>query len=148
MITKGFNHVVQAGCGWLVISSGKTDFLPYKTYQGKAIDCATLGEAIANETGETVYFYDITIKPSNIVEPRKPKHSEYILSPEWRLRATEAKELAGWRCQVCNRHKSEVILDAHHRTYERLGDERPEDITVLCRDCHGLYESNKKNGRG
>jgi hypothetical protein len=68
---------------------------------------------------------------------------EYIQSPEWKRKADEAKRAVGYRCQICNRHKSEVTLDAHHRTYERLGHELPQDITVLCRDCHELYESRK-----
>ncbi len=71
----------------------------------------------------------------------------YIKSKEWRVKATEAKRRAGWRCQVCNRHKSEVTLAAHHRTYERLGEELASDITVLCRDCHELYEQNRKQRR-
>lgn len=68
----------------------------------------------------------------------------YIQSDGWRQKANQAKTRAGHRCQVCNRSGSEVQLDAHHRTYERLGNEIPEDITVLCRDCHSLYEANKK----
>lgn len=66
----------------------------------------------------------------------------YIRSPEWHKKADAAKLRAGYRCQVCNRPSREVQLDAHHRTYERLGHERPEDITVLCRRCHELYEKN------
>ena len=78
--------------------------------------------------------------------PRKRvDYYEYIASPEWKLKADNAKRKAGYRCQVCNHHKNEgAILDAHHRTYERLGHEDPSDITVLCRDCHELYESNKR----
>lgn len=68
----------------------------------------------------------------------------YIQSDSWRQKANQAKQHAGYRCQICNRPAAEVQLDAHHRTYERLGDEAPEDITVLCRDCHSLYEANKK----
>lgn len=76
--------------------------------------------------------------------PRKRlDYSDYIKSPEWKQKAAVAKKRAGYRCQVCNRHKNEVVLDAHHRTYARLGHERPEDITVLCRNCHELYEANK-----
>lgn len=75
-------------------------------------------------------------------------YKRYIQSQEWREKAEEAKERAGQRCQVCNRPRSEVTLDAHHRTYDRLGNELPEDITVLCRLCHELYESNKKQLRG
>jgi hypothetical protein len=68
----------------------------------------------------------------------------YIHSPAWRARADAAKRRAGYRCQVCNRPSSQVQLDAHHRTYERLGRELDSDITVLCRDCHELYESAKR----
>ncbi len=69
---------------------------------------------------------------------------EYIKSKAWREKAEEAKARAGNRCQVCNRSRAEVQLDAHHRTYERLGNELPEDITILCRECHQLYEGKKK----
>ena len=61
---------------------------------------------------------------------------EYLKSPEWKERSKEAKERAGYRCQICNSGKR---LEVHHRTYERLGSELPEDLTVLCRLCHELY---------
>jgi hypothetical protein len=73
---------------------------------------------------------------------RKVNYYEYIASPAWKRKANAAKKRAGYRCQVCN--EGGVTLDAHHRTYERLGHERPEDITVLCRSCHGLYEDNRE----
>lgn len=69
----------------------------------------------------------------------------YIQSPEWKARAAHYKKLAGNRCRVCN--TSDEILDAHHRTYERLGNEWDDDITVLCRTCHGLYERHKQVSR-
>lgn len=72
------------------------------------------------------------------------RYREYIQSTTWRKKAEEAKARAGNRCQVCNRSRAEVQLEAHHRTYERLGNELSEDITVLCRDCHQLYEDKKR----
>jgi len=76
--------------------------------------------------------------------PSDVNYYEYIRSEAWRTKANAAKKRAGYRCQVCNKHSKEVQLDAHHRTYERLGQEIPDDITVLCRDCHSLYENNRK----
>ena len=68
-------------------------------------------------------------------------YSEYIKSPEWKKRSEEAKKRAGQRCQICNRPRGHrIVLDAHHRTYERFGNELPEDITVLCRECHEHYK--------
>lgn len=40
-----------------------------------------------------------------------------------------------------------MTLDVHHRTYERLGNESPDDLTVLCRDCHKLFSQNGKLSR-
>lgn len=71
-------------------------------------------------------------------------YQEYIHSKEWKRKAYVAKLRVDWRCQVCNKHSNDIQLDAHHRTYERLGKELPEDITVLCRNCHELYETNRK----
>ena len=80
----------------------------------------------------------------NQLKQQKPKYYEYLRSDEWREKAERAKAEAGNRCQTCNRSRAETQLEAHHRTYEHLGNERPGDITVLCRDCHQLFEDNKK----
>jgi len=85
-----------------------------------------------------------TLSWVDVITPCRVNYHAYIQSSEWRTKASVAKEAAGWRCQVCNRPSSEVTLDAHHRTYERLGHELPGDITVLCRNCHELYETNKR----
>lgn len=71
-------------------------------------------------------------------------YHEYIKTEAWRERAEAAKQRVEHRCQICNRPSKRVTLDVHHRTYERLGNERPEDLTVLCRGCHELYEKNRR----
>ncbi|WP_194391054.1 HNH endonuclease signature motif containing protein [Bradyrhizobium sp. CCBAU 51765] len=48
----------------------------------------------------------------------------------------EALRSADFRCRICNVPSDEVPLQAHHRTYERLGAELPEDLTALCLLCH------------
>jgi hypothetical protein len=68
-------------------------------------------------------------------------YDEYIRSPEWKAKADAAKEKAGYRCQVCN---GKDRLEAHHRNYDHLGDERPEDITVLCHACHEIFSNTHK----
>jgi 5-methylcytosine-specific restriction endonuclease McrA len=73
-----------------------------------------------------------------------PYH-EYIKSEEWQKKAELVKELAGQRCQACGRHKSEVTLHAHHRSYKNLGNELPGDLTVLCKSCHELFHNHLKN---
>ena len=83
--------------------------------------------------------------PKNSSQPRHrtPNYQAYLRSPSWKKKAEAAKIRAGNRCQLCNKSRNEVQLEAHHRTYERLGNELPGDITVLCRDCHESHEIAK-----
>lgn len=69
------------------------------------------------------------------------KYPEYIRSREWMGRRRLAITRARCRCQLCN---SPDNLEVHHRTYERLGREDPEDLTVLCSECHGLFHETKR----
>jgi 5-methylcytosine-specific restriction endonuclease McrA len=77
---------------------------------------------------------------SFLVYLRRPDYHRYIQSDAWRKRADECKRRAGYRCQLCN---SPDRLEAHHRTYERLGREEPGDLTCLCHRCHQEYHSRK-----
>ena len=63
----------------------------------------------------------------------------YLNSDAWKQKRSIALRGAEYRCQVCNRDGQ---LDVHHRTYERLGNELPQDLVVLCRECHQLFHSN------
>lgn len=71
----------------------------------------------------------------------EPSYKEYLRSPEWREKAAEARARAGGRCQVCN---TNADLQVHHRTYERLRDELPEDLTVLCHACHEVFHRSRR----
>jgi hypothetical protein len=76
----------------------------------------------------TPYFDDKLIE-----EYRNMPYEEYLKTEHWQKIRKEALLRAGYRCQLCNAAKP---LDVHHRTYERLGEERPDDVIAICRDCH------------
>lgn len=65
-------------------------------------------------------------------------YKEYLKTEHWQ----EVRELklqsVNYKCQICNSNKE---LNIHHRSYENLYDEQNhlEDLTVLCKECHGLY---------
>ncbi len=80
---------------------------------------------------------------SNHQDSNEVNYKTYIRSSAWKKKAEAEKARAGYRCQGCNKSRTEVQLEAHHRTYERLGNELPGDITVLCRDCHQAIEEAK-----
>lgn len=80
-------------------------------------------------------------------EPIKEiNYQEYIISEEWKEKSIEEKK-KNPRCSLCNR---KTILNVHHRTYVRLGQEIPGDLIVLCDECHDIfhqfYEYNSHTG--
>jgi 5-methylcytosine-specific restriction endonuclease McrA len=68
---------------------------------------------------------------------RKMPFVEYRKQPEWQVRRGQALTRARYRCQMGASH--DATLDVHHRSYENYGDERPEDLVVLCRSCHQKF---------
>lgn len=82
---------------------------------------------------------------------RKPEginYHEYIKSEEWRAKADRLKRESGYRCQTCGMSGFASTLHAHHNTYERLGNEWPQDIAILCAECHEkLHKAGVKPGR-
>lgn len=75
-------------------------------------------------------------------ELRKLPYTEYLKSEHWRQRRRMAYNRAKGACQVCN--AKDRKLNVHHRSYERLGNEAPGDVIVLCEDCHQIFHENGK----
>jgi hypothetical protein len=70
---------------------------------------------------------------AGITALRRLPYAEYLKTAHWQRVRTLALESAGYACELCS---STVDLEVHHRTYERLGFERPDDVIALCHDCH------------
>jgi hypothetical protein len=60
-------------------------------------------------------------------------YHDYIHSDKWKAKASVVKKLQGNICHLCG---MEGNLDAHHKTYVRLGNELREDLVGLCNSCH------------
>ena len=52
-------------------------------------------------------------------KPVPPGYQDYLDSESWKSRRNTWLAAWNFRCALCN--KSDVPLDIHHRTYERLG---------------------------
>ncbi len=86
----------------------------------------------------------VTVRPQDPQELRAMPYKEYLHTPHWKRRREDKLRASGYRCQVCNRGSG--ILDVHHRTYKRRGEELDEDLTVLCRECHHLFHEHGRLG--
>jgi hypothetical protein len=67
---------------------------------------------------------------------RTMPYRDYLKTAHWRDVRNRALDRAARRCQLCN---SPDHLEVHHRTYERRGCERDDDLTVLCARCHSKF---------
>lgn len=61
----------------------------------------------------------------------------YLRTPEWRETRRTALVRAGHACELNRSHTER--LEVHHSTYERRGQELPQDLVVLCAECHDLF---------
>jgi hypothetical protein len=63
----------------------------------------------------------------------KERYAAYLATTEWRARRISIIRRDKKRCTECG---SKRRLQVHHKTYERVGEELPEDLITLCDDCH------------
>lgn len=79
------------------------------------------------------------IKPKrkNKPKPKQPtkrqRYALYLQSPIWKAKRLTILEDRGYKCENCQSRRS---LQVHHLTYVRVGKELPEDLRLLCRNCH------------
>jgi hypothetical protein len=92
---------------------------------------------------------DATIHPNPLAPAKKwdeitdmshVAYQDYLASEAWRARRRIMLKRSFHKCQVCGASDQ---LQIHHRTYDRLGNERPEDLTVLCGSCHTLFHQHR-----
>lgn len=73
------------------------------------------------------------LSSDRVVKPNTVNYYDYLKSPQWQTVRDAALKRANYQCEKC---KSAKNLEVHHITYKRLGYELPEDLIVLCKDCH------------
>jgi DNA-directed RNA polymerase subunit RPC12/RpoP len=68
---------------------------------------------------------------------RRTPYRIYLHTRHWKAKKAEALEHYGNECGRCG---SKRDLDVHHKTYENLGCESMEDLSIRCRYCHEIIE--------
>ena len=64
---------------------------------------------------------------------RQGMYRVWLTTRQWHCRRTQTLERDHYRCTNCG---SEASLVAHHERYDHVRDEWPDDLRVLCWDCH------------
>ena len=90
------------------------------------------------ETGRHQFYYEVV----DVDVLKTMPYKDYQRTVWWQNVRHEKLQLAGNRCQLCNRPGPG--LHVHHRTYERRGSESLDDLTVLCEICHSFFHRHSK----
>ena len=64
---------------------------------------------------------------------RLRKYHKYLLSDEWAQLKIDIFAARGKSCERCG---SKSSVQVHHLTYKNIFNEEPEDLLILCRNCH------------
>ena len=67
---------------------------------------------------------------------RKEEYDRYMRSPAWTHIRFEVFRRDGYMCQWCHDNPASQV---HHKTYERFGRERLDDLIAVCTSCHEAY---------
>lgn len=60
-------------------------------------------------------------------------YNAYIVSAAWKVKQKACSARACGKCEVC---RLCMAVQAHHLTYERIGDEAETDLQAVCVECH------------
>lgn len=77
---------------------------------------------------------------------------QYLRTRHWRELTQAVRARAGNACEVCghpatSRRDPAHVLHVHHVTYDRVGEERLEDVQAVCASCHStVHVSNRPAG--
>ena len=70
---------------------------------------------------------------ARLAELKSMDYQTFLKTDEWQRKRLDAIENARGQCERCG---SKDGIQVHHKTYERRGEELPEDLIVLCEKCH------------
>jgi 5-methylcytosine-specific restriction endonuclease McrA len=71
----------------------------------------------------------------------RDRYQQHISSPDWMLLKNQILAQRGNRCERCG--QSRISLELHHLHYRSLGNEQPEDVELLCQECHTLADEER-----
>lgn len=70
----------------------------------------------------------------------REEYLEYLSSRVWKSKVAAVKKRCGNVCERCHKF---LVDDVHHLTYERIHEERLEDLQGLCVGCHSFLHGNR-----
>jgi hypothetical protein len=67
----------------------------------------------------------------------KERYRLLVKTDCWKIRREDYLGKFGWRCEICVSRIPQHI-QVHHLNYDRLGQERDDDLLAVCERCHQM----------
>jgi len=124
------------------IASYKKEIKSYKENGSASVCKKCINEYLEEERMGEKRFEDFIKRETNFNPSfdideyfylRNIPYTEYLQTKHWKNIREIALLRANHKCRMCG---SKEKLQVHHNTYNNLGNERNEDLTVLCKECH------------
>lgn len=137
-----------------IIKDGRPTFYRQCTRCGNAGKAIARGEAITELNGFEATSFDNELEPRWYARKQasyvatfyaiKPaleaEYQAYLSSKLWYVKRNAAIRKANGICECCEHYPA---TQAHHITYERIGQELPSDLMAVCSFCHELLHGKK-----
>ena len=81
----------------------------------------------------------LELRQDEIARCKALPYPAYLNTPWWDFVHSRTIKQARGLCELCQDHGAS---EAHHTTYERIGEERGADMVALCRHCHQHLHDN------
>ena len=88
---------------------------------------------------DTDLVFGLQLRQDEITRQRALPYTEYRKTPWWGFVHDRTIKRGRGLCELCQDHEAR---EAHHTTYERIGEEKPDDLVALCRRCHQHVTDN------
>ena len=102
----------------------------------KSAICEVCEELINKENQLLEEKNNTVAKKYTIQELKDMPYKEYLQTDHWKSVRKQALFRAKYKCQLCSNKEN---LNVHHNTYKNRGEEKDEDLIVLCQNCHGKF---------
>ena len=85
-----------------------------------------------------ILWWDVALeqrhKTKRPATKRAREYRDFMKGKSWKRLRKLVLDRDNYTCRRCGDQNTHHV---HHRTYERFGQERLEDLITLCQDCHG-----------
>jgi len=72
----------------------------------------------------------------------RAEYQEYLASREWAVKREAVRRRSKGKCERCKRNDMHSV---HHKTYERIGNEKLADLQAICDPCHDFLSGKRED---